>query len=40
VKDIFGIIHEHPHFRERFSGALNSIWSKGVEKTLAIYLSI
>ena len=38
MEEIFGDLGEHPVFRERFSDALNSIWSDGVEKTLESYL--
>jgi mannitol 2-dehydrogenase len=38
MEEIFGELGEHPVFRERFSDALNSIWSDGVEKTLENYL--
>jgi len=38
MKDIFGDLGEHPVLRERFSDALDSIWSDGVEKTIESYL--
>jgi mannitol 2-dehydrogenase len=38
MEEIFGDLGEHHVFRERFSDALNSIWSDGVEKTLESYL--
>ena len=38
LQDIFGDLGRHPVFRERFSEALESLWSDGVEKTLESYL--
>ena len=38
MEDIFGDLGEHPVFKKRFSDALNSIWSDGVEKTMESYL--
>jgi len=38
MEEIFGDLGEHPVFRERFSDALDSIWSDGVEKTMESYL--
>jgi mannitol 2-dehydrogenase len=38
MEEIFGDLGEHHVFRERFSDALDSIWSDGVEKTMESYL--
>jgi mannitol 2-dehydrogenase len=38
IEEIFGDLSENPVFRERFSDALDSIWSDGVEKTMDSYL--
>ena len=38
MEDIFGDLGDHPVFKKRFSDALNSIWSDGIEKTMESYL--
>jgi mannitol 2-dehydrogenase len=39
MRDIFGELSDHPTYVKSFSGALSSLWSKGVRGTLNDYLS-
>ncbi len=38
MRDIFGVLADHPAYVAAFSGALGALWSKGVRATLADYL--
>jgi mannitol 2-dehydrogenase len=39
MHDIFGELGENPAYVDAFSGALASLWTRGVRSTLADYLS-